>query len=566
MKRNFHKILFILTILVFVILLAQTLWHPIKFKKLEGVTDKVELPDLNFKDFCNGSYQSKLNTYLSNNYGFREFTIRLYNQYIWSAYKKENVDHIVAGKEGWLFYKHHVDDYYGQEMYKWQKDSKTAIERYEREIRLMKKLRGVLKEYDIEFLVFVAPDKAFIYPEYLPEQEYDTTTIYARDYYVKRLTEEGFPNIDMTEMFIRMSDTTDYILMPSKGAHWNNTCVYGVDTLLRLMENLTGDNLAKFSYGEAVPSYRYLNVETDIEEYLNILFEDPIDKKFETKERLFTIKSDSTTFKPNVLFVGNSYLFQVYDYIPINQIFSDINHWYYNHTSYSGFKRKKNDISEIDRLKTILNSDYVVWYTDGCQMYKTSYGFVEDALIRLCVEDDKINKVRNIVIDSIYKEKISMMRNSDSVIDSVAIRKEINKSVGSIIKSDPERYYDELSGPEIPTIRTKRTEKLIIEKQIVADSNWMKTLNVYAQKSYMSIDEVVELEVDNILNNNELIKDKGFSEEDVSYALEISKVISEIKNNEKLLKQIEQKALKNNKTLEQAIIDDAKWIIKNRKK
>ena len=354
--------------------------------------------------------------------------------------------------------------------------------------------------------------------------------------------------------------------MPSKGAHWNNTCVYGVDTLLRLMENLTGDNLAKFSYGEAVPSYRYLNVETDIEEYLNILFEDPIDKKFETKERLFTIKSDSTTFKPNVLFVGNSYLFQVYDYIPINQIFSDINHWYYNHTSYSGFKRKKNDISEIDRLKTILNSDYVVWYTDGCQMYKTSYGFVEDALIRLCVEDDKINKVRNIVTDSIYKEKIAMMRNSDSVIDSVAIRKEINKSVGSIIKSDPERYYDELSGPEIPTIRTKRTEKLIIEKQIVADSNWMKTLNVYAQKSYMSIDEVVELEVDNILNNNGLIKDKGFSEEDISYASEISKVISEIKNNEKLLKQIEQKAIKNNKTLEQAIIDDAKWIIKNRKK
>ena len=73
-------------------------------------------------------------------------------------------------------------------------------------------------------------------------------------------------------------------------------------------------------------------------------------------------------------------------------------------------------------------------------------------------------------------------------------------------------------------------------------------------------------DVDNILNNDELIKDKVFSEEDISYALEISKVIAEIKNNEKLLKQIEQKAIKNNKTLEQAIIDDAKWIINNRKK
>ena len=91
-------------------------------------------------------------------------------------------------------------------MYRWQNNTDAAIDRYEREISLMKKLRGVLKEYGIEFLMFVAPDKAFIYPEYLPEQEFDTTTINARKYYVERFVEEGFPHIDMTEMFIKMKD------------------------------------------------------------------------------------------------------------------------------------------------------------------------------------------------------------------------------------------------------------------------------------------------------------------------------------------------------------------------
>ena len=67
----------------------------------------------------------------------------------------------------------------------------------------MKKLRSILKEYDIEFLMFIAPDKAYIYPEYLPDQKFDTTTINARKYYDRRLKEEGFPNIDMTEMFIK---------------------------------------------------------------------------------------------------------------------------------------------------------------------------------------------------------------------------------------------------------------------------------------------------------------------------------------------------------------------------
>jgi hypothetical protein len=211
-------------------------------------------------------------------------------------------------------------------MYRWQKTTEIAINRYEREIRLMKKLRSILKEYGIEFLMFIAPDKAFIYPEYLPDQEFDTTTINARKYYDRRLKEEGFPNIDMTEMFIKMKDTVDYLLMPSRGAHWNNTCVYGIDTLLRVMETLKGEKLAEFSYGEAIPSYRYLKAESDIEGYMNLMWRRPIPKEFKTKERQFEIVKDSTTVMPNVLFVGNSFLFQVYDYIPVKELFSNMDH------------------------------------------------------------------------------------------------------------------------------------------------------------------------------------------------------------------------------------------------
>ena len=186
MKNTFHKILFILTIAVFTTIMVQTIWHPFNIKSLKGKTDKVELPKLGFKNYSDGSFQKQFDAYLTQNFGFREWTLRLYNQYLWTCYRKENVDHILPGKDTWMFYKHHVDDYYGQEMYRWQKTTEIALERYEREIRLMKKLRGVLKEYGIEFLMFVAPDKAFIYPEYLPDQEFDTTTINARKYYVNR--------------------------------------------------------------------------------------------------------------------------------------------------------------------------------------------------------------------------------------------------------------------------------------------------------------------------------------------------------------------------------------------
>ena len=556
--KNFHKILFIITIAIFTTILVQTIWHPFNIKKLYGNTDKVELPKLNLKNYSDGSFQKDFDKYLTQNFGFREFSLRLYNQYLWTCYAKENVAHIVPGKDNWLFYKHHIDDYYGQEMYNWQSSSETAIELYEREIDLMKKLRDVLKTYDIEFLMFVAPDKAYIYPEYLPEQEFDTTTINARKYYISRLKEEGFPCIDMTEMFINMKDTVDYPLMPSKGAHWNNTCVYGIDTLLRVMETLKGDKLAEFSYGEAIPSYRYLDEESDIEGYMNLLWKKPIPKKFKTKERQFEIVKDSTTVMPNVLFVGNSYLFQVYDYVPVEEIFSNMNHWYYNRTSYAGFDRKYNKLDNIDRLQTLLSSDYVVWFADGCQIYKTSYGFVEDAIFRLCITDERCEEVRNIVADRIFKNKTS---NPNESKDSLTLMKESKIQAYNTIKNNPDKYFEELQGDETPTSRNKRVTNIIAGKQIIKDGVWYEKLKSYATLNSITTDKALAVEINNLNSNKPLIRDMELSIiDDNQYNNLVNKTIEEIKANPKSMEKIKQKAIKTNKTLEQAIIDDAKWI------
>lgn len=567
MKNLFYKILFGLTISVFVLIMTQTIWHPFKFKALAGVTDKVEMPELNFNTYSDGSFQSDYDEYLMQNFGFREPLLRFYNQYLWSLFGKENIDHIVPGKEGWIFYKHHIDDYYGQEMYRWQNNTDAAIDRYEREISLMKKLRGVLKEYGIEFLMFVAPDKAFIYPEYLPEQEFDTTTINARKYYVERFVEEGFPHIDMTEMFIKMKDTTDYLLMPSKGAHWNNTCVYGVDTLLRLMETLKNDKLAEFKYGEIIPSYRHLKAEADIEGYMNLIFPKRIPEKFQTKERLFEIITDSSTVKPNVLFVGNSYLFQIYDYIPVEEIFSDMNHWYYNNVSYSGFKRLYKNINDIDRLQTILLSDYVVWFADGCQIYKTSYGFVEDALIRLCINDERYDEVKNIHANKIYKDKLADLKKNNSRIDSTTLMNNSIRQAVTEINNNPDKYFEELKGDDIPKARNRKNQEILLGKQIIHDKLWYDKIKSYSVLNMITIEEAIKEEISNLKNNKDLIKDMNIILDDKEYFdYLVNKVVDEIKANPTLMEEIKQKAIKRNKTLEQAVIDDAKWIVNNRMK
>ena len=63
MKNNFHKILFIATIFIFVVILVQTIWHPIKFNPLKGVTVKTEMPKLTFETYKNNSFQKQFDKY-----------------------------------------------------------------------------------------------------------------------------------------------------------------------------------------------------------------------------------------------------------------------------------------------------------------------------------------------------------------------------------------------------------------------------------------------------------------------------------------------------------------------
>ena len=86
----------------------------------------------------------------------------------------------------------------------------------------MWKLRGVLQDYGVEFLMFMAPEKGFLYPEHLPDRKHDTTTINAREYYVAQFEENSFPYIEMTSWFqaLKEADTLPYSLISQTGAHW----------------------------------------------------------------------------------------------------------------------------------------------------------------------------------------------------------------------------------------------------------------------------------------------------------------------------------------------------------
>ncbi len=377
-------ILFALLMVFLFVPIIQEWTDFIPVRPLKGVIMETPKPELTFDNYKSNIYQTQIEKYASEHFGLREPVIRIYNQYVWSAYNKTYCHFIVPGKQGYLYYALAVKEHFGTELLHHYKSNEAAMKDVDTELRMMNKVRHVLKDYGIEFLAFIAPDKPEVYPEYLPRRDADTTTVHIDEYFSHRMTETGFPFINMTDWFVQMRDTASFPLFPKTDSHWRYASIYGFDSLFRFINTLDGE--AKFPTLHIGPPIVYESdkLEGD-EETLNLIFRIHGDKT-QYKSNI-TVEPDSTHRKPKVLFVGDSFIYSMNDFMPVRAIMEDREIWFYNNTAYEGFDNKTESVKDIDRLSHILNADYVVFYSAGHQWWEATYGFAKDALLQLCVSD-----------------------------------------------------------------------------------------------------------------------------------------------------------------------------------
>lgn len=496
MKNRIVNILYIATFGVFFLIIFQGKTHLFPTWGLEGVTNEVKRPKLTFNEFYNGQYQTHLEEYLRNNIGFREIMIRLFNQYLWDFYHKSYSNEVAIGKDNWLYFNFNVNEYYGKEMYRWvSKDD--AEEKFTRQMRILNKLRNVLKTYDIEFMIFISPDKADLYPQYLPEREFDTTTIHAYDFYRKEFDKYDFPYIDMNSWFKVVQDTLDYPAIPQASAHWVFPSVYAADSLFRFMANEKGVEMPQIKLGRKIEnSKKTVHVIRDLEYGLNLMHQIKL-SDYKYYEREVSVTADSNSVKMNAIFIGNSFFRAFNQYIPLDEIFNEVHYWFYNMTDFYGPKLEKSTpIGETDRLYEIINSDYIVWFTDNAQMYKISYGFAEDALIKLCVSDSLWNAEINRYSDSLGIspwDAVLMLqsnpelirgldvdnptiRNTDKINEALTIYRKRHSSDASLYEYKIEQMIQEIKlKPDLmDMIRKKAEEKSIsLEEMLFIDAQWI---------------------------------------------------------------------------------------------
>ena len=547
-RIRYDCILFVLLMVFLFVPIIQEWGGVFPVRPLKGFFEPTPKPKLSFDNYRSNTYQTQIEKYVSEHFGMREPVIRLYNQYLWSAYNKTYCHFIVPGKEGYLYYSLAVNEHYGLELSKHYKSNEEAMIDTDAELRQMNKLRYVLKDYGIEFLAFIAPDKPDVYPEYLPLRDADTTSIHIDDYFSRRMTETGFPFINMTDWFVNMRDTASFPLFPKTDSHWRYASVYGFDSLFRFINTLNGE--AKFPTLHIGPPIAYESdkLEGD-EETLNLLFRIR-GNKTQYKSNI-TVEPDSTHRKPKVLFVGDSFIYSMAEFMPIREIMEDQEIWFYNNTAFEGFDNKTESVKDIDRLSHILNADYVVFYSAGHQWREATYSFAKDALLQLCVCDSLFESTATTLADK--------FRNRDGY-DNLT-EEELHEKMKRMLRNNPE-LIPGLEGEDMPTIRnTKRIEKAMLTNRIKADKDWLTSIQMYATNQAISVDDALNEEAERLTNNEPLIRDEFVFDTAVFIQMKKQEIIKNWRPNSKIMQMIQQKAKERNLPIDVVLEQDAQWII-----
>lgn len=552
-KTIYDKFLFgILMVLLFLPLLQANVLH-IPLKPLNGVTIETEKPTFDLVSYRSGDYAKQEEAYISENFGFREPIIRLYNQYLWSCYRKTFAHDVVAGKRGWLYTPESVRDYYGTEMLRWQSSPEAAQRDFDREIRYMNHVRKILKENDVELLAFIAPEKSFLYPEYLPECKHDTTTFNACAYFLKKFDETEFPCIDMTRWFGQMKDTVAYPLIPQTGGHWVFPAVYAADSLFRFMGDLKGIELPKLRIGTLHEAAEH-GADNDLERLLNLSF--PIWHRYGFSPTAdVEVKKRPSSIKPKVLFIGNSFMWGITNQVPMREVFDDVEFWYYFSTAYTGNPlTPTKPVVEYNMLEKLLDFDYIVWFTTGNQLNKGTNGFANSAILTLGVDDSIRKAYIDRIVDTLCRDGVHTVSTNDTTRRKAAI---------AILHNHPE-IIPELNAETLTTQNSDIPYAKVI-KDIRKDSAWMAALEAQAFLRTANMQQMLHAEVDRIKAGKPLYKDQT---DEILFSLQVQKEVRQrmerIPNNAELLEHIRKDAEKRHKPLDKAIEDAAIWITREK--
>jgi hypothetical protein len=274
----------------------------------------------------------------------------------------------------------------------------------------------------------MAPSKARVYPEFLPEnytQKYSSEFTYSN--YKEMFEKYGIHHIDINQWFLEKKGKTRFPLFPKHGVHWSRLeAIHIADSLNHYLSRLANLDWPQL--------------------------------------KITKIDSSTTLQLPD------------FDAINLQNIFVSPSH---SKMAYSNKWNVPKVVKDLDVQRHILQNDIVLIVCTESNLDRFCFGFINSALNALskpieATENEKQAYVQKIKNDSVWYADIK----KQAVDKKIAIEQALDENALYMIKTKG------------PIVKLMEVEDIV--EQIKNDPTWFAMIEASAAKSNKTIDEVLQ--------------------------------------------------------------------------
>ncbi|MBA2610328.1 MAG: hypothetical protein H0U95_00050 [Bacteroidetes bacterium] len=474
MQTTLKYILGFIIAIALLLPILQSNFELIELKPLEAIT-VAQKPEFKKENYWRLNWQENYATYLNDNFGFRPWLIRFYNEFQMTLFKTTKAPGVVVGKNGELFIESYIDDYIGRNFIGNSKINEQALK--------LKAVQDSLKARGKDLIVVFAPGKASFYPELIPDRylkkKKDSTNYVS---FANAFKQNGINFIDMNKWFVDNKTKFKHKVYPKFGTHWNHygMCL-GLDSIIKYIEKKRNINMPDFDFSIVNYNTALKGNDFDVGILTNLLI--PLDPD-PNPYPIYKYKADANTVKPDVLVVGDSYWWcPVGDDLPIH-FFREDEYWFYNKTQLV-HNQKRKDVKLLNLSAALAQRDVVLLIATEATYYMFPYGFGDDAYKLYCNDNSK--RISEIIAD---------MKNNKSWYESIVAKaQENNIALEKQLKLDAEFILcTEIINP-------KETVEQIIDR-IRNDVSWMKTIKKKSEDKNITIEQQIKEDAQWTFDNN----------------------------------------------------------------
>jgi hypothetical protein len=336
---------------------------------LNGAIIKAEKPTFTWKTWFDGTFATSYDTYLNQDFGFRNLFVRLNNQLAFNLYKKAKANGVIVGKENYLYEESYIKAYYGTDFLG---DSTITSK-----VGKLKFLADTLKTMNVDLVIVFAAGKGSFYPQYFPDKYKTVKGPTNYEVYKRQTQNAGLNVIDFNSFFLKARDTSRYPLYPKTGIHWSSYGMIKVaDSLLRYIEKLKGSDIPDIVIDSIEVTDKLRDSDMDIEGGMNLFFKL---KNFPMAYPAFHYNKEGKT-RPKVLVVSDSYYWGLFSKGLSSQAFNDSRFWFYNLDVYPDSYVNHTTINQLNIAKEITSQDVIILMATEATLNRFPWGF-DDAAI-----------------------------------------------------------------------------------------------------------------------------------------------------------------------------------------